>query len=48
MTAVVQSCDGTDEAAVIVAVDALNPDANDRIFTYHIGNQVYFVKFPIA
>ena len=48
MTSEIKAADGTDFAAVTAAMDALNPDANDRLVAYTIGTKVFFVKFPIA
>ena len=48
MTATVQSCDCSDKAAIIVAMDALQPDANDRVVAVVIGTKLVLIKYPIA
>ena len=47
MTAVVASCDGTNELDVVTAVDSLLIDSSDLLVTYTVGNKVIFVKYPL-
>lgn len=47
MTAVVASCDGTNDSDVVTAVDSLGINSNDLLVTYTIGSKVFFVKYPL-
>lgn len=45
MTAQVQSFDGSDSAAAIIAVDALEPETGDFTFSWRVGNKIYVAKY---
>jgi hypothetical protein len=48
MTATVEMADATNESAIITAMDALGPDANDRVVGVVVGTKLVLIKYPIA